>query len=288
MKTQKNLRTLIVGVDTLASEIRKNGITLETLVAVGFDRTGKVELSWLEFPAVIGEKREIQIEPTPGYQYLGSVQMIAKTNVIIAEAQAAALKDALFAAIVRTIAENLPAKHMNERKVFDLHLVNPYRDDQVPVKVAGQKVDPLWTKKDSGLMHLPRVTPAGLLAAKDNMILFFPFTGADYDTRSNKATVIQTFNAQIEYLNRAKNEAGFMTIVATTVRGHNFVAKIADAHAMNQAKITAQAETGARYVGTPGGDGIEAILEIQWGKDYPNLLVFPKNAKHTAALVSAS
>lgn len=288
MKNQKNFRTLIVSADTLASEIRNNGIALETLVAVGFDRTGKVELSWLEFPAVISEKLEIQIEPTTGYQYLGSVQKIAKTNVIVAEAQALAVKDSRFDFIVRTIAENLTAKHQDMRKVFDLHLVGPNRDDLVPVKVAGQKVTPLWNEKDVQHMHLPRVTPDGLLAAKDNVLLFFPFTGTDYDTRSDKAIAVQAFNAQIEYLSRMQENQGRMTIVATTVHGLNFVAEIVNMHAKNQSKITAKAETGARFVGTPGGDGIQAILEIRQGKDFQNLLVFPKNAQHTAALVNAT
>lgn len=286
MKNQKNFRTLIVNADTLGNAIREHGITLETLVAVGFDRTGNVELSWLEPPAPVREKLEIQIQATSGYQYLASVQKIVKTAQIIAEADALAVKDSRFAFIVRTLAENLPAKHLDTRKVFDLHLVDPNRDNLVPVKVLGEKVDPLWIGKDGHLLHHPRVMANGLFAAKDNMLLFYAYTGTDYDTRSDKAVAVQTFNAQIEYLSRVN--VNRMTIVATTVRGHNFVTQIADVLKQNQAKITAQAETGAQFVGTPGGDGIEAILEIKWGKDFPNLLVSPKNATHTATLVSAN
>lgn len=293
MNTQKNvsiLKVSVTAIDHLAGKIADEHITLETLVSVGIDSKGNIELRWVEYPAKLQDKVSIPIHRTPGFRYFASIQKLPTWDFQLVEGETEVLRDERMGMVARILTQTLPVNGKNRvKEVFDLHLVTPEKGMTIgSMKVADNgKVQQLFTGKDADQFRYPRLAPQGLFAAKGNQLVFFATKTNVFEANTEHARNVQTLPEQISYLNRV--HLGQQSIVATTSRGMTYVLKVADVIRTNQqAKISAQAELGANFVGTPGGNGLEYSLEIgTQGKDQV-LTIWPKASKHAQPIVAAA
>ncbi|HWQ99953.1 MAG TPA: hypothetical protein VN397_03855 [Candidatus Methylomirabilis sp.] len=289
LKNASILKFAVIAIDNLAGKIADERITLETLVSVGIDSQGNVELRWVDYPATLADKVAIPIHRTPGYRYFASIQKLPTWDFQIVEGETEVLRDERMAEVARILTQALPVNGKNRvKEVFDLHLVTPTKGMTIgSMKAADNgKAQPLFTGTDADQFRYPRLASQGLFAAKGNQLVFFAAKTV-FEAKAEHARNVHTLPEQIDYLNRV--HLGQQSIVATTAKGMNYVLKVADVIRTNQqAKISAQAELGARFVGTPGGNGLEFSLEIgSQGKDQV-LTIWPKASKHAQQIVSAA
>ncbi len=293
MNTSKNVSLLkfaVIAIAHLAEKIAAEHITLETLVSVGMDDRGNVELRWVDYPAKLNDKISIPICRTPGFRYFASIQKLPTWEFQIVEGETEVMRDERMAATVKILTQTLPVIGKNRvKEVFDLHLVTPDKGMTIDsLKVADNgKALPLFTGKEADQFRYPRLAPQGLFAAKGNQLVFFASTTLVFAAKTEQPRNVLTFSEQIDYLNRV--HLGQQSIVATTAKGMTYVLNVEDViRANQQAKVSAQAELGARFVGTPGGNGLEYSLEIgTQGKDQV-LTIWPKASKHAQQIVSAA
>ena len=222
---------------------------------------------------------------------IASIQKLPTWDFQLVEGETAALrhKDDM-SKVVRILTQTLPVIGKNRvKEVFDLHLVTPDKGMTIDsLKVADNgKALPLFTGKEADQFRYPRLAPQGLFAAKGNQLVFFASTTLVFAAKTEQPRNVLTFSEQIDYLNRV--HLGQQSIVATTAKGMTYVLNVEDViRANQQAKVSAQAELGARFVGTPGGNGLEYSLEIgTQGKDQV-LHIWPKASKHAQQIVSAA
>lgn len=294
MNTSKNVSLLkfaVIAIDHLAEKIVAERITLETLVSVGMDDGGNVELRWVDYPAKLADKITIPICRTPGFRYFASVQKLPTWDFQLVEGETTVLRDERMAKVARILTKTLPSVNGKNplREVFDLHLVTPDKGMTIGSMKAtdnGRSL-PLFTGKDAEQFRYPRLAPQGLFAAKGKLLVFFAAMTNVVEAKAEHARIVYALPEQIDYLNRV--HLGQQSIVATTSKGMNYVLKVEDVlRANQQAKISAQAELGARFVGTPGGNGLEYSLEIgTQGKNHV-LHIWPKASQHAQQIVSAA
>lgn len=290
LKNASILKFAVIAIDLLAEKIAAERITLETLVCVGLDGKGNVELRWVDYPAKLADKVSILIHRTPGFRYFASIQKLHTWNFQLVEGETEVLRDERMARVAKILTQTLPVTGKNRvKEVFDLHLVTPDKGMAIEsMKVADNgKVQPLFTGKEADQFRYPRLAPQGLFAAKGSQLVFFAAMTNVVEAKTETARIVYALPEQIDYLNRV--HLGQQSIVATTAKGVTYALKVEDViRANQQAKISAQAELGARFVGTPGGNGLEYSLEIgTQGKDQV-LNIWPKASKHAQSIVSAA
>lgn len=284
------LNTCIVPADDVKRVIADRRITLETLVSVGVNDKGETELRWVEYPAKLKDKVAIPLKPTKGFAYFASIQAVTGWQFILAEGEHTAVRHANAPRTAKAITEALPASAKNRTKptVFDLHLVTPENRERIEtVKMADNRADALFAGQDADELHFPRLSPLGIFAARGSQVLVFPWKQKAYETETAQAPVIAAFRDQIVYLSRVHQNRKVM--VATTQTGRTFaldLARITDKD--GQAKVVGEAETNARFVGTPGGNGLEICLEIGRQGDDQALIMWPKATQHAAAIIQAA